>query len=191
MKVKFFFHTLMFKLSGILIPIFQYVPSANIWKGIMSLPLLFYFLHFLATPSILIKDISFIFFNHLEAYVILVGFALFIYSLVYQLRHRKVFIQKGPYKYVRHPQYLGIIIMTFGFTALSLDATPIHPNKLFTDSWILYIWGLEVLAYIILAKIEDISMKARYGEGFIDYVKRVPFIVPILKVKRAEERETL
>jgi len=190
MKVKFFFHTLVFKLSGILIPIFQYVPCAFIWKGIMSLPLLFYFLHFLAAPSILIKDITH-FFSFFEAYVILVGFALFMYSLVYQLRHRKVFIQKGPYKYVRHPQYLGIIIMTFGFTALSLDATPIHPNELFTDSWILYIWGLEVLAYIILAKIEEISMKARYGEAFIDYVKRVPFIIPILKVKRAEGRETL
>jgi protein-S-isoprenylcysteine O-methyltransferase Ste14 len=156
----------------------------------MSLPLLFYFVNFLAAPSIVIKDITF-FFSRLEGYVILVGFALFMYSLVYQLRHRKMFLQKGPYKYVRHPQYLGIIIMTFGLTALSLNATPIYPNELFTDSWILYIWIIEVLAYIILAKIEEISMKARYGEVFIDYMKKVPFLVPNLKVKRAEERNTL
>ena len=190
MKITQFFHNLAFKFSGIIVLFFQYVPNTTLWVGIMSMPLLFYFQHFLAQPSILIEDITF-FFGFFEGYVIIIGLFLFIYSLGYQLRYRKMFIKKGPYKYVRHPQYLGIIIMTFGLTALSLNAGVILPGELFNNAWILYVWVLEVLAYITLAKIEEISMKARYGEEFKDYTKKVPFMIPNLKIKRIIEKDKI
>ena len=95
---------------------------------------------------------------------------------------------KGPYKYIRHPQYLGIIIMTFGLTLLSVDSGPLNPtypissNEFFKRSWILYMWIAEVILYIILAKIEDLSLKAKYGENFLNFAKIVPFMFPVLNL---------
>lgn len=100
---------------AVLIPFFQFVPCASIWFGIMSLPLISYFINFLSYPDILLFDFKF-FFGYPGTYVALLGGVIFLYSLIYQLTHWKGLIQKGPYKYVRHPQYLGIIIMTFGLT---------------------------------------------------------------------------
>ncbi len=105
---------------AVMIPFFQFVPCASIWFGIMSLPLISYFLVFLRFPNIALYDINF-FFGYPGTYIALLGGVIFLYSLFYQLTHRKGLIQKGPYKYVRHPQYLGIIIMTFGLTMVCLN----------------------------------------------------------------------
>ena len=41
-----------------------------------------------------------------------------------------------------------------------------------------------VLAYIILAKIEDYALKAKYGDKFSEYANDVAFMIPFLKLKR-------
>ncbi|MFX1279732.1 MAG: methyltransferase family protein [Promethearchaeota archaeon] len=174
------------RISSLLIPLYQYVPATAIWFGIMSVPILSYITYFLQNPRILKYDIKFC----LEApgfYFSILGFILFIYSLGYQLTHRKQLIQTGPYKYVRHPQYLAFIIMTFGMTSISFQTNPIINFELgFMGEYnILFsIWIAEVIAYIILGKIEDIALKAKYGDEFIKYANNVSFLFPSVKLKR-------
>ena len=107
-----------------MIPIYQYVPATAIWFGIMSVPILSYITYYFQNPRILKYDLQF----SLKTpgfYFTIFGLILFLYSLVYQLTYRKQLIQKGPYKYVRHPQYVAFIIMTFGMTSIAFQTSPI------------------------------------------------------------------
>jgi len=186
-KLKSFFS----KISGYIIPFIQYVPNASIWRGIMSLPLIGYLIAFFQNPSILLRDF-YTFFGYPGTYIIYLGTLSFIYSLIYQIIHRKELIKKGPYKYIRHPQYVSIIIMTFGFTITSLETTPVNiifPNEIFKSSWIVYIWIAEVIAYIFLAKIEDLSLKANYCEDFLNYDSKVPFMFPFFNLNKEKNRK--
>ncbi|TKJ22111.1 MAG: hypothetical protein CEE43_07800 [Promethearchaeota archaeon Loki_b32] len=172
-------------LSSILIPIFQYVPCTAIWFGIMSVPLITYLAFFFQNPGILGSDLAFLF-NSYEIYIIILGFMLFITSLIYQLTHRKQLIRTGPYRYLRHPQYISLIIMTFGMTLMVFKTSPIVNFDLSIDVYIFMflIWTGEVLAYIILAKIEEYALKAKYGDEFLDYANNVFFMFPFLKLNR-------
>ena len=172
-------------LSSILIPIFQYVPCTAIWFGIMSVPLITYLAFFFQNPGILVSDFAFLF-NSYEIYIIILGFLLYIASLIYQLTHRKQLIRTGPYRYLRHPQYIALIIMTFGMTLMVFKTSPIVNFDLSIDVYIFMflIWTGEVLAYIILAKIEEYALKAKHGDEFLDYANNVSFMFPFLKLKR-------
>ena len=172
-------------LSSILIPIFQYVPCTAIWFGIMSVPLITYLAFFFQNPGILVSDFAFLF-NSYEIYIIILGFMFYIASLIYQLTHRKQLIRTGPYRYVRHPQYIALIIITFGMTLIVYKTSPIVNFDLGIDvyAFMFLIWTGEVLAYIILAKIEDYALKAKYGDNFLDYANNVSFMIPFFKLKR-------
>jgi protein-S-isoprenylcysteine O-methyltransferase Ste14 len=170
----------------IMIPFFQFVPCASLYFGIMSLPLISYFIGFLSYPGILLYDIKF-FFGYPGTYVALLGGIIFLFSLIYQLTHRKGLIQKGPYKYVRHPQYLGIIIMTFGLTMICLNTDPIFPFNLGLNNnlvGVISIWIIEALIYLLLAGIEDLYLKSKYKETYLKYTKTVAFMIPFLKLKK-------
>ena len=172
-------------LSSILIPIFQYVPCTAIWLGIMSVPLITYLAFFFQNPGILVSDFAFLF-NSYEIYIIILGLMFYIAFLIYQLTHRKQLIRTGPYRYLRHPQYIALIIMTFGMTLMVFKTSPIVNFDLGIDvyTFMFLIWTGEVLAYIILAKIEDYALKAKYGDEFLDYANNVSFMIPFFKIKR-------
>ncbi|MFX1304891.1 MAG: methyltransferase family protein [Promethearchaeota archaeon] len=173
-------------ISSFLIPIFQYVPCTAIWMGIMSVPLISYLAFFFQNPGILFYDLRFMFRNP-GIYFTLFGFIFYIYSLIYQLTHRKQLIQSGPYRYMRHPQYLAFIIMTFGLTLISFQTSPVFNFNLFDMNGytiIFFIWVAEVIAYIFLGKIEDFALKAKYGDEFLAYANNVSFMFPFLKLKR-------
>jgi len=174
---------------AVMIPFFQFVPCASIWFGIMSLPLISYLINFLSYPGILLSDFKF-FFGYPGTYVALLGGIIFLISLVYQLTHWKGLIQKGPYKYVRHPQYLGIIIMTFGLTMICLNTSPVFPfiHELSNElTWVVYIWIIEALAYLLLAGIEDLYLKSKYKGNYLEYKNTVAFMIPFLKLKKKDK----
>jgi protein-S-isoprenylcysteine O-methyltransferase Ste14 len=82
--------------------------------------------------------------------------------------------------------------MTLGFTITSLETTPVNiifPREIFKSSWIVYIWIAESIAYILLAKIEDLSLKAKYGEEFLNYVIKVPFMFPFFNLNKEKNRK--
>jgi protein-S-isoprenylcysteine O-methyltransferase Ste14 len=171
--------------TSFLVPFFQYVPCTAIWFGIMSVPLLSYLFLFFQYPSILMYDLIFLMRNQ-GFYVIIFGLILYIYSLIYQLSHRGQLNTRGPYKYMRHPQYLAFIIMTLGMTIVAFQTSPIfeisvpYENR-FTI--LFFIWIVEVIAYILLGKIEEVALKAKYGDKFLEYRNKVAFIIPFLKFR--------
>ncbi|TFG23363.1 MAG: hypothetical protein EU533_03250 [Promethearchaeota archaeon] len=181
------------KIVGYFLIVFQYLPNSSIWFGIMSLPLISYMFYFFQRPEILWLDIISCL-QSIGFYITILGFGFFIYTTIFLFKNRKKLIINGPYKYLRHPQYVGIIFMTFGLTALSLDAYPInpfyplYPIEFFPKSGILFIWIVEVLLYIILAKIEDFSLKNKYGEKYLDYARNVPFMLPFLNIFKERKK---
>ncbi|MBY8986143.1 MAG: hypothetical protein KGD65_13790 [Candidatus Lokiarchaeota archaeon] len=186
-KIKTKITSIFTSISSFLIPVFQYVPCTSIWFGIMSVPLISYFAFFFQNPSIFYYDFQFLIRSH-GFFILLFGFIFYIYSLVYQLTHRKQLIQTGPYKYIRHPQYIAFIIMTFGLTIITFETSPVFNfdlGNLNGYTVIFYIWIGEVFAYIVLGKIEEFALKAKYVDQFLTYANNVPFMVPFLKLNRA------
>jgi len=162
------------------------VPCTAIWFGIMSVPLITYLEFFFQNPKIIKYDFDFLTKTH-GFYFVLFGLIIYIYSLIYQLTHRKQLIRTGPYKYVRHPQYIAFIIITLGLTIVTFDTSPVFNfdlGSLNGYTFIFYVWIGELLAYIILAKIEEIALKAKYGDEFLEYAENVSFMIPFLNSKR-------
>lgn len=185
-KIKIRMSSISTSISSFLIPFFQYVPCTAIWFGIMSVPLITYLGFFFQNPKILLYDLDFLTETH-GFYFVLFGFFLYICSLTYQLTHRKQLIKTGPYKYVRHPQYIAFIIITMGLTLVTFETSPVFDfdiGSLNGYTFIFYVWIGELLAYIFLAKIEEIALKAKFGVEFLEYADNVPFMFPFLKLKR-------
>jgi len=184
-KIKKKIEAISTRISSIVIPIFQYVPCLSVWRGIMSVPLITYLILFFQNPKILSNDFFYLF-QTPGIYFIIFGFLFFVYSLIFQLTHRKQLIRTGPYKYLRHPQYLAFILMTLGMTIVAFQTTPIFDFVVSYEngfSLLFFIWMCEVLAYILLGKIEEIALKAKFGYEFLEYKMRVAFIIPFLKIQ--------
>ena len=76
---------------------------------------------------------------------------------------------KGPYSYVRHPQYVGFILVMLGFlvqwpTLLTLAMFPV----------------LTVM-YVKLAKSEEREAIAEFGDAYTAYAANVPAFIPRLQ----------
>jgi protein-S-isoprenylcysteine O-methyltransferase Ste14 len=74
-------------------------------------------------------------------------------------------------------------------TIVAFQTDPIvNFNSYYLNDYVilLYIWIGEVLAYIILAKIEEIALKSKYGNAYLNYMYNVPFMLPFLSLKRRE-----
>lgn len=99
--------------------------------------------------------------------LVLVGGAL-ILSGWYEVFYgpRDTLLTDGLYRYVRHPQYVGILLVTFGLL--------IH--------WITIIlvilFPILVYLYYHLAKKEEAFLKEKFGDQFIRYKNTVPMFIP-------------
>jgi protein-S-isoprenylcysteine O-methyltransferase Ste14 len=103
------------------------------------------------------------------------GIAIFVVALIQLLRGKNL-VTSGLYSVVRHPQYLGIILATLGLT-LS-ESTLGSGTRLIS----LIAWTLLIVAYVWLAYREESSLQEKYGTEFLAYKKKVPFILPLIKV---------
>ncbi|MGY0571928.1 methyltransferase family protein [Bradyrhizobium sp. RDM12] len=74
----------------------------------------------------------------------------------------------GPYSYVRHPQYVGFVLVMFGFllqwpTVLTLAMFPVL-----------------TIMYVKLAKNEELDARSEFGEVYAKYAAEVPGFIPRL-----------
>jgi methanethiol S-methyltransferase len=88
------------------------------------------------------------------------------WRILYDAQRRDTLATSGPYDYVRHPQYVGFILVLAGFlvqwpTLLTLAMFPIL-----------------VVMYVRLAKQEEIETRAAFGLGYDSYAARVPAFLP-------------
>ncbi|TKJ23027.1 MAG: hypothetical protein CEE43_04740 [Promethearchaeota archaeon Loki_b32] len=115
--------------------------------------------------------------------IVFVGLFIFMYSILiwfHEKRREKEVFNVSIYKYSRHPQYLGFLIWSYGMHSLAnypLKALPMGAL------WIDYSlpWLLSALIIISVALIEEIDMKKKYSENYINYQKETPFLFPLPK----------
>lgn len=88
------------------------------------------------------------------------------WEILYKAQKEGVLAVTGVYKYVRHPQYIGFILIIIGFllqwpTLITLIMAPIL-----------------ILRYIKLAREEEREMVNRFGKEFEDYRKNTQAFFP-------------
>jgi protein-S-isoprenylcysteine O-methyltransferase Ste14 len=88
------------------------------------------------------------------------------WRVLYNAQRSGTLATTGPYSYVRHPQYVGFVLVLFGFlvqwpTLLTLAMFPIM-----------------VAMYVRLAISEEREARAAFGAAYEAYAERVPRFVP-------------
>jgi protein-S-isoprenylcysteine O-methyltransferase Ste14 len=87
-------------------------------------------------------------------------------------------VQRGLYALIRHPQYLGYMLLACGFTLL-------------TQHWVAVLFAsLSVVSFYIQAVQEERYCLAQFGEPYARYLQRVPrfnLIQGILRGFRGKE----
>jgi protein-S-isoprenylcysteine O-methyltransferase Ste14 len=78
-------------------------------------------------------------------------------------------VTDGVYSYVRHPQYVGFLLMTLGLL--------VHWATL----PLLIMWPLLVKQYYNLAKMEESEMLEKFGEEYEAYMKKTPRFFPYIR----------
>ena len=188
-KVK----TLFMKIAGYLVLLVQSVP---IWTGLMTLPFAGYLIVILSNipvnlPKAFSDFILFIFYLPFlipEKIFLVLGSILLVYSIAYlHSNKREGLVTTGPYHLVRHPQYLGMILITLGATGWSIWIL----NNTFGVGFLsptqtVFVWFIELFAYILLAYIEELDLSKKFGEDCEIYKKKVPLFIPFLKTRRKE-----
>ena len=90
------------------------------------------------------------------------------WAVLYEAQKRRALATTGPYDYVRHPQYVGFIMVMFGFllqwpTILTLLMFPV------------LVW-----MYVRLARQEEREAIAEFGDAYREYMDSVPGFFPKL-----------
>ena len=90
------------------------------------------------------------------------------WQVLYLAQHSATLATTGPYSYVRHPQYVGFILVMLGFlmqwpTLLTLAMFPVL-----------------VVMYVRLARGEEREALAAFGERYRRYAADVPGFIPRL-----------
>ena len=96
--------------------------------------------------------------------------------------HKKVgLFTKGLYSKSRHPQFLGIIIISLGLTIMVLTFQPYRVQQLVA------LWFLQVLGYVTIAFFEERSLSKKFGGEYEQYRLKVPFIFPVKCPRKVPE----
>ena len=177
------------KVAGYLVPLVQSLPA---WTGLMTLPFATYLIMmFTNLPVNLPRALSDFFFMPFlipEKAFIIIGLLILVYSVAYlRMKKKEGLITSEPYRLVRHPQYLGMILSTLGFTSWSVWIL----NNTFgigflNPSQTVGVWFIELFAYILLAYVEEHYLFRNYGEYFENYKIQVPFFIPFLRTNRKD-----
>jgi len=114
----------------------------------------------------------------IEGALFFVGITLFIRSLITMTRSissGEPFVTSGPYRWVRHPQHLGIIMFLLPLAMFNLSTTVywtgIRPGDILS-------WSLVSIILVIVADLEEIGLAKRFGPEYAEYCKRTPFLLP-------------
>jgi len=78
-------------------------------------------------------------------------------------------VTTGLYRYIRHPQYVGFLLITLGM------------NVWFLTIITLALWPVLVIVYYKLAKKEEKEAEKEFGEEFLEYKRRVPGWIPCIR----------
>jgi len=108
---------------------------------------------------------------HIVSFILIGGGFVLIsaaWRVLYEAQRQGLLATGGPYDYVRHPQYVGFVLVMLGFlvqwpTLLTLVMFPIL-----------------VAMYVRLSFVEEREARKEYGEAYGRYAARVPAFFPHL-----------
>ena len=98
--------------------------------------------------------------------IILTGMFLIVFGWTRIFKAKKELVTTGIYAHVRHPQYLGFLLLTLGI------------NFLWTTFSTLILWPILALLYYRLAREEEKNMEEAFGEEYREYRNNVPMFIP-------------
>jgi protein-S-isoprenylcysteine O-methyltransferase Ste14 len=101
-----------------------------------------------------------------SSFLIATGAALVAVGWVTVYRGRGLLVTDGIYAYLRHPQYVGLILVVIGF----IVQWPTFPTIVMAP--------ILIVLYVRLSRREDADLAAASGEAFLDYAARTPAFVP-------------
>ena len=181
----------------------QTIPAVG-FMGPMVLPLLVYLLAIPGAPlsenpQLIWQDFLGIWSiqngSLLGGIIFYIGLTVFCLSLSQWVWYHKKnlgLFKRGLYSKTRHPQFLGILTMTFGLTVKELTASstwgligvPFLLNVHLGLLELVMLWFLQVLGYIAIAVMEDWSLTRKYGDEYRNYKTDVPLLFPITGSKK-------
>jgi protein-S-isoprenylcysteine O-methyltransferase Ste14 len=96
------------------------------------------------------------------------------WRVLYEAQRAHRLAAAGPYARIRHPQYIGFVLIMTGFLAQwpTLVTLAMYP--------------ILVYMYARLAKREEAEMLERFGDAYRAYRERVPAFFPRLTEQRAD-----
>ena len=103
--------------------------------------------------------------------IMLIGILLVIFGWRKIHKSKGQLVTTGIYRYIRHPQYLGFLIVTLGMNVQWITIAT------------LLLWPLLVILYYRLAKEEDKYSEEQFGEEFREYRRSVPMFIPRIQRK--------
>jgi protein-S-isoprenylcysteine O-methyltransferase Ste14 len=112
-------------------------------------------------------------FHLLSNILILAGFIIVYKSwkVLYAAQQEGALATTGPYNYVRHPQYVGFVLVMVGFLFM-------WPTLL-----TLVMFPVLVAVYVRLARREEDTVREEFGESYDRYWNRVPPFIPNWNIK--------
>ncbi len=84
-----------------------------------------------------------------------------------EVRKEPHVITRGVFSIVRHPVYLGAILIYAGFVALTLSLLS------------LIVWLVIVGFYFVISRLEEAILLRRFGREYTKYQERVPMLFPL------------
>jgi protein-S-isoprenylcysteine O-methyltransferase Ste14 len=171
---------------GYMLPLIMSAPG--LYLGFMTLPFLAYFIMLLAGLPLSLESIPYLVFggSTLENLVIVLGLIIFLYSVIYLWRTKsRGLVMTGPYRVVRHPQYLSLMIFTAVLTSRSVWVIQNTFGSVYLGQWeTILLWFLVVFVYIGLGLFEEQYLAIRYQEDWTSYRRRVGFFLPFIADQR-------
>lgn len=107
--------------------------------------------------------------------IILIGILLIIFGWRKIFKAKGELVTTGIYAYVRNPQYLGILLLTFGMNIQWLTIPT------------LLLWPALVIVYYRLAKEEAKEIEEKFGEEYLKYKQKVPMFIPRLQIRKRSQ----
>jgi len=192
-----YFAFAMFFLAGIGIlrvlwlPLIEYSPEVLKLGSIVLIPYVIlkdYVSIYVAYGTLLLSALILIF---IGLFIFSIGTATWLYG---RFKGYKI-IDFWIYRYIRHPQYLGYILWSYGLLTLTYLKSYVRGAFIIPPS---YPWLISTLIIIGIALYEENSMKMLYKKDYMEYKEKTAFMIPLprwlenlikwpLRIKREEK----
>ena len=109
---------------------------------------------------------------HILSYVLIIGGLILIsasWKILYQATKMHTIAKNGPYRYIRHPQYVGFVVIILGF----LMQWPTLPTLIMAP--------ILTLMYVRLAFKEEKEVLKSHSQ-YKSYIKNTPAFLPSIKI---------